>query len=132
MNKLDELRQQVQKITEENKPSVVYNSQEDRKIREFESELTEASVKTEFSLIVSEINQEVATTIFGSGTFKRDQYKLSWTKWENGEFRLVLTNIPHNNSKLVIKLPDVFKKDVVVLLENFTAKFSAVLANKSE
>lgn len=123
MNSLEELKKQMNQIIEDNKPSVVLNSKEDRIIREFEAELIESGIKVEFSITVAELNLELADHSFGGSGFKRDQYSISWRKWEGENFRLILTNIPHNNGKLLLKTPEQFKKDVVVLLEEFAEKF---------
>ncbi len=123
MTSLEELKKKMNQIIEENKPTVVLNTREDRIIREFEAELIESGIKVEFSLKVSDINTELADHSFGGSGFKRDQYLISWKKWEGENFRLVLTNIPHNNGKLLIKTPDQFKKDASLLLEDFALKF---------
>ncbi|EQC43529.1 hypothetical protein [Bacteriovorax sp. Seq25_V] len=124
MSSLEELKKQMNQIIEDNKPSVVLNSKEDRRIREFETELIESGIKVEFSITVAELNPELAEHSFGGSGFKRDQYSISWKKWEGENFRLVLTNIPHNNGKLLLKTPEQFKKDAVELLDEFATKFS--------
>ena len=68
---------------------------------------------------ILELDPQSGDTSFGGSGFKRAQYALSWKKWQDKDFRLVLTNIPHNNSKLLLMVPDEFKKDVSMLLKDF-------------
>ena len=109
---------------EDNKPSVVLNSRADKEIRDIEYQLTQADVQTPFFIKLSDLSPEEATKPFGSGTFSREEYALSWSKDPSGKFRLILTNIPHKNSKLLIKTPDQFKDDALPMLNAFIEKFS--------
>lgn len=122
MTDLNELKKQVQGILEASKPAQILNTKEDRKIREVEKDLTEGEIKTEFSALVSELDLDLAELPLGESKFKRSDYTLSWQSWEKAAFRLVLTNNPHKNSKILIKTPDSFKKDICVLLEKFLEK----------
>lgn len=122
MTDLNELKKQVQGILEASKPTQILNSKEDRKIREVEKDLTEGEIKTEFSVLVSDLDMEKADLPLGESKFKRSDYSLSWQLWEKTAFRLVLTNVLHKNSKILIKTPDSFKKDITVLLEKFLEK----------
>lgn len=127
MNKstnLDAIKNQINQIMEENKPSVVFNSKEDREIRELEQQITSSNLKEEFSVLISDLDEEKKDSPFGGSGFKRDQYALGWRHWGDGTFRLTLTNIPHKNSKVLIKTPESFKKDICPLLPTFTQLLS--------
>ncbi|MFG1494019.1 hypothetical protein ACRXCV_01735 [Halobacteriovorax sp. GFR7] len=118
MNDLEILKGQINQIMETNKPNVVFDSKHDRLIRDCEKELTSAGLKQKVSYTIDALMPEKRDSKFGGGQFSRWQYELSWQDWE-GNFRLVLRNIPHNNSKLLIKLPEDFKVDTAELLESF-------------
>lgn len=127
MAQLDELKNQMNKIMEENKPRVVYNSPEDRRIREVESELYKAEVKVPFSVTVGELAPELAQQPLAGGTFKRSEYGLSWQEDSKGDYRLILTNLPHKNAKVLITLPDHFKKEILPLLDEFLRLFAEAI-----
>ncbi len=127
MTQLDELKNQMNKIIEENKPRVVYNSSEDRRIREVETELYKAEVKIPFRVTVGELAPECAELPLAGGSFKRREYALSWQEDNKGDYRLTLTNLPHNNSKVLITAPDAFKKEILPLLDQFLSRFSESL-----
>lgn len=122
MTSIEELKKQINKIQETQKPDLLLNTKEDEIIRDFEKELISNQVKVSFEILVSEIIPEHAAKVFGGSKFSRSEYKLSWKLWEKESFRLVLTNVTHNNSKLVLKTPDSFKKDIVELIPVFAQK----------
>lgn len=131
MTDLNELKKQVQNIIETTKPTQILNSKEDRRIREVEKDLLEAEIKTEYNILISDLNNELAEMPLGESKFKRSEYLLSWKQWESTTFRLVLTNVPHKNSKILIKTPESFKKDISILLEKFLEKMQVEI-NKCE
>lgn len=131
MTDLNELRKQVQNIMDTQKPAIILNSDSDKKIREVEKELTAINLKEEFSCLVSELELSQTDVNLGGGKFKRSEYSLSWKAWEDSSFRLVLTNLPHNNSKLLIKTPEAYKNEIAEILETFLLKLNANI-NKSE
>lgn len=131
MTDLNELKKQVQNIIETTKPTQILNSKEDRRIREVEKDLLEAEIKTEYNILISDLNNELAAMPLGESKFKRSEYLLSWKQWESTTFRLVLTNVPHKNSKILIKTPESFKKDISILLEKFLEKMQVEI-NKCE
>lgn len=131
MTQLDELKNQMNKIMQENKPSVVYNSQEDRRIREIETELYRAEIKVPFKMTLGELVPELAEEAFAGGSFKHREYALSWEEDSKGDYRLTLTNLPHNHSKVLITTPEPFKKDILPLLDGFLMNFHAVLPKDS-
>lgn len=126
MTDIDILKGQINKIMENNKPDVIFNTKSDRLIRECEKELTSAGLKQKVSFTIDSLKPEIRDEKFGSGSFARWQYELSWQEWE-GNFRLVLKNIPHNNSKLLIKLPEDFKADTAQLIESFKTNISKLV-----
>lgn len=123
MTQLDELKNQMNKIMEENKPAVVYNSPEDRRIREIESQLYQAEIKVPFKMPLRELVPELAEQALGGGNFKHRDYALSWQEDNKGSYRLTLTNLPHNHSKVLITVPEPIKKDVMPLLDGFLVNF---------
>lgn len=127
MAQLEDLKNQINKIMQENKPDVVYNSKADKKIREVEQELYAAEVKKPFRMSIAELAPELATAPFGGSGFKRTDYALSWQQDPKGAYRLVLTNLPHNNSKVLMTTPEQFKNDITPLLPQFLARFSEVI-----
>ncbi len=118
MNDVEILKAQINQIMEENKPNVIFDSKYDRLIRECEKELTSSGLRSKVAYSLDSLIPEKRNAKFGGGQFERWQYELSWQDWE-GNFRLVLRNIPHNNSKLLLTLPDNFKEDSIELLEHF-------------
>ena len=121
MTDVEILKSQINQIMEENKPDIIFNSKHDKIIRELERELTSSGLKQKISFTIDSLAPEKRDAKFGSGHFSRWQYELSWQEWE-GNFRMVLTNIPHKNSKLLITLPESFKEDTVELIEEFKIK----------
>ncbi len=130
MNKLTDLQNQISKIMDDNKPTIILNDKADRAIRELEKELTQASFKEDFSLLISQLDEERATESFGGSGFTREQYSIGWKCIEGDNFRLVLTNIPHNNSKILIKTPSQFKEDIQSLLPIFAQKIIQKYSNQ--
>lgn len=57
MNKLDQLRNDINKVMEENKPKVVYNKPWDKLIRECELELTSLEYKMPFTINLNQLTQ---------------------------------------------------------------------------
>jgi len=130
MNRLDELKNKMNKIMEENKPSVVYNSVEDQKIRDLESDLYRAQMKIPFKISLDELVPQLAEQLLGGGNFKYREYALSWQEDSTDSFRLTLTNLPHNHSKILITAPELIKKDILPLLESFLVTFHNFLAKE--
>jgi hypothetical protein len=130
MNKMEELKSQMNKIMDENKPSVLLNSDADKSIRELEKEITSSGLKENFELRLSDLNQELADTKLAGGQFNYSEYSLSWRHVNEENFRLVLTNLPHKNAKVLLKTPEQFKQAVVELLPSFAEKLSLKYSNK--
>ncbi|AYF43122.1 hypothetical protein BALOs_0101 [Halobacteriovorax sp. BALOs_7] len=121
------LRGQINQIIEENKPEVIFDAKYDRVIRECEKELTASGLKQKVSYTIDSLDPQKREQKFGSGQFARWQYELSWQDWE-GSFRLVLRNIPHDNSKLLIKLPEDFKIDTAELIDAFKSNIAKLVS----
>lgn len=126
MTDMDILRGQINQIIEENKPEVIFDAKHDRIIRDCEKELTSAGLKHKVSFTIDSLDPEKRDHKFGSGHFGRWQYELSWQEWE-GSWRLVLRNVPHNNAKLLIKLPEEFKIDTAELIDAFKTNISKLI-----
>jgi hypothetical protein len=129
MNKIEELKSQMNKIMEDNKPSIVLNSDSDKAIRELEKELTSSGLKENFEIRLSDLIPDRASENFAGGQFTFEQYSLSWRNVQDEQFRLVLTNLPHKNAKILIKTPTQFKDAVVDLLPIFAEKLSQKYSN---
>jgi signal recognition particle GTPase len=123
MDKFANLKNEINKIMEENKPTVIYNSDVDRAIRELEKFLLSGDVKKDIHFNLAELMPEKAEESFANGQFKYREYQLSWMNAQDS-FRLVLTNIPHKNSKVVIKIPDGYKECLREPMERFYKKIT--------
>ena len=119
MNKLEELKRSVQKVMDENKPAVVYNSESDRLIREVEAELIRLQLKTPFNINLNSLTQNSPDALLCNGKFTESQYSLEWADLNNKGFRLILRNIPYNNPKILITLPDNIKDFISPYLKPF-------------
>lgn len=118
MTDVEILKSQINQIMEDNKPNIIFNTKCDRAIRECEKELTSSGLKQKITCTIDSLEPEKRNEKFGGGQFERWQYELSWQDWE-GNYRLVLRNIPHDHSKLLITLPDAFKEDTAQLIAAF-------------
>lgn len=130
MNKLDQLRNDINKVMEENKPKVVYNKPWDKLIRECELELTSLEYKMPFTINLNQLTQNGDNPLLCGGKFKESEYNLEWNKDINDNFRLILKNLPYNNPKILISLPDTYKEFVSMYLKSFFEKLSDSLKNQ--
>jgi len=121
----NQLMDQINKIMQDNKPSVQKVSKADREIAYYESELLSNNIGFPFNQMVSELAPELSDESFGSGKFKRNEYLLTWDKDDSGKFRLALTNIPHSHKKLLSDCPVEFKNDIYLLLPRFIENIAA-------
>lgn len=119
MNNNQDLMNQINSIMKENKPSVAKGSKADREISYFESELLSNSILYPFFQTIAELAPECENEKLGSGSFTRKEYSLGWNKYNNDKFRLTLTNIPHNNVKLLCECPIEFKEELYRFLPRF-------------
>ncbi len=119
MNKLEELKRSVQKVMDDNKPAVVYNSESDRLIREVEAELIRLKLKTPFNINLNTLTQNNPDTLLCNGKFTESQYSLEWADLNSKGFRLTLRNIPYNNPKILLTLPDNIKDFISPYLKSF-------------
>lgn len=119
MNKLDQLRNDINKVIEENKPKVVYNKPWDKVIRECELELTKLELKTSFEINLNVVTKNEDNPLLCSGKFKENEYSLQWNTDKDGNYRLILKNIPYNNPKILITLPDSYKEYISNYLKQF-------------
>ena len=123
MNKLDQLRNDINKVMEENKPKIVYNQPWDKAIRECELELTNLEVKISFDVNLNVLTKNVDNPLLCQGKFKESEYSLQWNTDKEGNYRLILKNIPYNNPKVLITLPDNYKEYVSNFLTQFLDLF---------
>lgn len=127
MNKLDELKKNIDQVMQDNKPKVIYNSESDKKIRELELELTQLQLKSPFSVNLKALTNNESDPLFCNGQFKESQYALEWSKWSDNNYRLILRNIPYNNPKLLLTLPENYKESIAINLEVFCEKLKQSL-----
>ena len=130
MNKLDQLRNDISKVMEENKPTVAYNQPWDKAIRECELELTSLELKKPFEVNLNLLTANDENPLLCGGKFKENEYSVQWNKDTSGNFRLILRNIPYNNPKVLISLPDNYKEFVSAYLNSFLEKFSTSIKNQ--
>ncbi|EQC50636.1 hypothetical protein [Bacteriovorax sp. DB6_IX] len=124
MNKLEDLKNQINQIMEENKPAVVLNSDADKTIRELEKEITSSGLKSNFEIRLSDLAPEKAELKLAGGQFTYTDYSLSWKHIGDENFRLILTNLPHKNAKILLKTPLQFKEAITELLPVFSEKLA--------
>ncbi len=129
---LEELKKQVNKVMEENKPTVIYNSESDKVIRETEKQLTSAGLKQEFSVNLAMIFDEgLEESMLADGKFKLSEYQLIWGSTGDENFRLILKNIPYNNPKILLSLPEQHKNSIAPKIDNFLYLLKNHFQNKS-
>lgn len=128
---LEDLRNKVNSIMEENKPTVIYNTEEDKLIRETELQLTSSNLKQEFSVNLAELIDKSPESLLANGKFKLNQYQLIWGNTGEETFRLILKNIPFNNPKVLIKLPQNYKAEITPALHRFLEKIKNTISQNS-
>ncbi|MDD0854654.1 hypothetical protein HBN50_16190 [Halobacteriovorax sp. GB3] len=129
MNK-DQLQNMMNEIMEKEAPKKAIKSKAAREILNIERELRDSGVAAEFDVLISELIPEKANDKFGNGGFPRDKYSLSWKVLENGPFRLFLTNVQYNNSKLLIECPESFQDDTFKYLNRFVTMMAQSFNDK--
>ncbi|OUR93010.1 hypothetical protein A9Q84_21135 [Halobacteriovorax marinus] len=120
----ENLQNAINDIMTKNAVNAPRKSFDDKKILQYENDLISSKVLMEFNICIAELCPEEGNVSFGGGDFTRVDYSLSWKKWNDGDFKFVLTNIKYSNSKLLIECPEKFKKDVLAILPDFISELA--------
>jgi len=120
----ENLQNAINDIMKKNSVNAPRKSFDDKKILQYESDLLSSNVLIDFNICIAELSPGEEKTSFGGGDFTREDYCLSWKKWNDKGHKFVLTNIKYSNSKLLLDCPEQFKKDSLVLIPIFITELA--------